>query len=81
MLTKDNYQLNLGLILHRLPIFLPYDPEAFKAYMKRYELVRRAGHSNPGIPELAAQLSNPQLEIEVPNPDNFITHLTEGKAR
>lgn len=43
--------------------------------------MRRAGYNNPAIPELAGQLSNPQLEIEVPNADNFITHFKQGKDR
>jgi hypothetical protein len=46
MLTKDNYQFNLGVIMHRLPIFLPYNKHIHQIMRQRYALTHRAGFYN-----------------------------------
>jgi hypothetical protein len=60
MLTKDNYQFNLGVIMHRLPIFLPYNKHIHQIMRQRYALTHRAGFYNSAPKALAENIGNPQ---------------------
>ena len=74
MLTKDGYQFNVGLIMHRLPIFLGYNSDIVKSFKQRYELIRRTEYYNVVRQELSENKANPMIEFERSSSDNMITH-------
>lgn len=75
MVTKDNYQFNMGVILHRLPIFLPYNKQLHKIMRQRYALSHKLGFYNTAPKVLSENTGNPQEVFERQNTDNMITHL------
>lgn len=82
MLTKDGYQFNVGLILHRLPILLAYDADMVRTFKQRFDVVRRTEYYNAVPPELIDNVVNPLAEFEKISQDNVITHVTgTGKDR
>lgn len=82
ILTKDGYQFNVGLILHRLPLLLAYDSDMVKTFKQKYELIRRTEYYNTAPQEFSENTGSPQLEYERISGDNMITHQRgSGKNR
>jgi hypothetical protein len=61
ILTKDNYQFNVGLILYRLPIFLGYNKHSVKIFKQRYDVLKKTEYYNVVPPELTENTGNPQM--------------------
>ena len=62
MLTKDGYQFNVGLILHRLPLLIGYNKDVIKAFKQRFNILQQTAFYNTIPPEFAENLGNPMLE-------------------
>jgi hypothetical protein len=46
-LSLDDFQINYCWVLQRIPIFLPYHPQAFNFYKNRYQMAKKTGYYVP----------------------------------